>query len=84
MQRALRVRTSVLPGHMITVPAPELEIGAPVEVIVVTSESCGADSTKVREERAAIINAIIRKYRDVPTSSEAFIARKRADAELER
>jgi hypothetical protein len=38
MQTALRMETTVLPGHRLEVTAPELPEGATVEVIVVLSQ----------------------------------------------
>ena len=38
MQTALRLETTVLPGHRLEVTAPELPEGAKVEVIVVLPE----------------------------------------------
>ena len=38
MQAALRLETTVLPGHRLEVSAPELPEGAKVEVIVVLPE----------------------------------------------
>ena len=38
MQTALRLETTVLPGHRLEVSAPELPEGAKVEVIVVLPE----------------------------------------------
>ena len=38
MQTALRLETTVLPGHRLEVTAPELPDGAKVEVIVVLPE----------------------------------------------
>lgn len=38
MQSALRLETTVLPGHRLEVSAPELPEGAKVEVIVVLPE----------------------------------------------
>jgi hypothetical protein len=38
MQAALRLETTVLPGHRLEVSAPELPEGATVEVIVVLPE----------------------------------------------
>jgi len=38
MQAALRLETTVLPGHRIEVTAPELPEGATVEVIIVLPE----------------------------------------------
>jgi hypothetical protein len=39
MQTALRLQTTVLPGHRLEVSAPELPEGARVEVIVLLPES---------------------------------------------
>jgi hypothetical protein len=39
MQAALRMETTVLPGHHLEVTAPELPEGATVEVIVVLPET---------------------------------------------
>lgn len=39
MQTALRVETTVLPGHRVEITAPELPEGATVEVIVVLPKS---------------------------------------------
>lgn len=38
MQMALRMETTVLPGHRLEISSPELPIGATVEVIVVLPE----------------------------------------------
>lgn len=38
MQKALRLETTVLPGHRLEISAPELPEGAKVEVIVVLPE----------------------------------------------
>ena len=38
MQKALRMETTILPGHRLEVTAPELPEGAKVEVIVVLPE----------------------------------------------
>jgi hypothetical protein len=38
MQTALRMQTTVLPGHRLEISAPELPEGAKVEVIVVLPE----------------------------------------------
>ncbi len=38
MQSALRMETTVLPGHRLEISAPELPVGAKVEVIVVLPE----------------------------------------------
>jgi hypothetical protein len=38
MQTALRIETTVLPGHRLEISAPELPEGAKVEVIVVLPE----------------------------------------------
>jgi hypothetical protein len=38
MQKALRMETTVLPGHRLEISAPELPEGAKVEVIVVLPE----------------------------------------------
>jgi hypothetical protein len=38
MQPALRIETTVLPGHRLEISAPELPEGAKVEVIVVLPE----------------------------------------------
>jgi hypothetical protein len=39
MQTALRMETTVLPGHRLEISAPELPEGATVEVIVVLPET---------------------------------------------
>ncbi|MFL5241405.1 MAG: hypothetical protein ACJ8FY_04800 [Gemmataceae bacterium] len=39
MQKALRLETTVLPGHRLQLSAPELPDGATVEVIVVLPDS---------------------------------------------
>ncbi|HTU16871.1 MAG TPA: hypothetical protein VMG10_02315 [Gemmataceae bacterium] len=39
MQTALRLETTVLPGHRLEISAPELPEGAKVEVIVVLPET---------------------------------------------
>ena len=39
MQTALRMETTVLPGHRLEISAPELPEGAKVEVIVVLPEN---------------------------------------------
>jgi hypothetical protein len=41
MQAALRLETTVLPGHRLEVSAPELPEGATVEVIVVLPQPSG-------------------------------------------
>lgn len=41
MQAALRMETTVLPGHRLEISAPELPEGAKVEVIVVLPERPG-------------------------------------------
>jgi hypothetical protein len=38
MQAALRLETTILPGHRLEVCAPELPVGARVEIIVVLPE----------------------------------------------
>jgi hypothetical protein len=38
MQSALRIETTILPGHRLEISAPELPEGAKVEVIVVLPE----------------------------------------------
>ena len=42
MQTALRMETTVLPGHRLEVSAPELPEGAKVEVIVVLPQGASA------------------------------------------
>jgi len=42
MQSALRLETTVLPGHRVEITAPELPEGATVEVIVVLPETAPA------------------------------------------
>jgi hypothetical protein len=49
MQTALRLETTVLPGHRLEVSAPELPEGAKVEVIVVLPESPGPQRTSMLE-----------------------------------
>ena len=39
MQSALRMETTVLPGHRLEISAPELPVGAKVEVIIVLPET---------------------------------------------
>jgi hypothetical protein len=52
MQSALRVGTTVLPGHRLEVSSPELPEGANVEVIVLLSEELSQPVPGAERERA--------------------------------
>lgn len=49
MQTALRLETTVLPGHRLEVSAPELPEGAKVEVIIVLPETPGPQRISMLE-----------------------------------
>ncbi len=49
MQTALRMETTILPGHRLEISAPELPEGAKVEVIVVLPEKPERQKTSMVE-----------------------------------
>jgi hypothetical protein len=61
MRAALRLETTVLPGHRLEVSDPELPDGATVEVIVVLPEqsSQSAPDTEQEQARAAALDQFL-------------------------
>jgi len=58
MARAIRIQTTVLPGHRVEVTAPELPEGCQVEVVV-------TETTKEHPERKSM-EEILRRLPDRP------------------
>ena len=50
MQKALRIRTTVLPGGKIEIVDQELSVGESVDVIVSKSSSAGRSAVDILEE----------------------------------
>lgn len=62
MQAALRLETTVLPGHRLEITAPELPEGARVEVIVVLPAQPASDGAR-ETARAAALSELLRLAR---------------------
>lgn len=66
MQTALRIETTVLPGHRLEMSAPELPVSATVEVIVVLPEN----QERPKDSIVAFLESLPPGPRSYPTWEE--------------